>query len=288
MSDKKHGLGRGLDALFGEEPQELDVNKLVNETVGSGIETIDIEKIKPCPYQPRKNFDKESLNDLTQSIKEKGILQPLLVRKKENMYEIVAGERRYRAALNAGLKAVPVIEKNLNDSEAFEVSLIENIIRENLNPIEEANGFDKLVKEYHYTHDTLSKSIGKSRSYISNALRLLNLPKNVQNLVGDGKLSAGHARTLVGLQNAEDLAQKIIVKDLNVRQTEDLILKLKQGKKPKKEKFKPADLQKIEEDLARRYAVKTEVSYNPKGKGKIVLKYNSFSELENLLNKLER
>lgn len=289
MTEKKRGLGRGLDALFGEEPQELDFNKLVNDpSAAGGIEMIDIEKIKPCPYQPRKNFDKESLDDLIQSVKEKGILQPLIVRKKGSKFEIVAGERRYRAATSAGLKQVPVILKDLNDAEAFEISLIENIIRQNLNPIEEACGFDKLVKEYNYTHETLSKSIGKSRSYISNSLRLLNLPDLVKSLIGEGRLSAGHARTLVGLQNAEDLAQKIISKDLSVRQTEDLIFKIKEGKKPKKEKLKPADLQKIEESLAARYNVKTEVSYNPKGKGKIVLKYNSFAELENLLNKLER
>ena len=289
MTEKKRGLGRGLDALFGEEPQELDFNKLVNDpSAAGGIEMIDIEKIKPCPYQPRKNFDKESLDDLIQSVKEKGILQPLIVRKKGSKFEIVAGERRYRAATSAGLKQVPVILKDLNDAEAFEISLIENIIRQNLNPIEEACGFDKLVKEYNYTHETLSKSIGKSRSYISNSLRLLNLPDLVKSLIGEGRLSAGHARTLVGLQNAEDLAQKIISKDLSVRQTEDLIFKIKEGKKPKKEKLKPADLQKIEESLAARYNVKTEVSYNPKGKGKIVLKYNSFAELEDLLNKLER
>ncbi len=289
MTDKKHGLGRGLDALFGEEPQELDFNKLVSDgSASGGIEMIDIEKIKPCPYQPRKNFDKESLNDLIQSVKEKGILQPLLVRKKDKQFEIVAGERRYRAALSAGLKQVPVIVKDLSDAEAFEVSLIENIIRQNLNPIEEAAGFEKLVKEYHYTHDTLSKSIGKSRSYITNSLRLLNLPDLVKSLIGEGKLSAGHARTLVGVQDAENLAQKIISKDLSVRQTEDLIFKLKEGKKPKKTKFKPADLKEIEDSLSARYAVKTEVSYNTKGKGKIVLKYNSFAELEDLLNKLER
>ena len=190
MTEKKRGLGRGLDALFGEEPQELDFNKLVNDpSAAGGIEMIDIEKIKPCPYQPRKNFDKESLDDLIQSVKEKGILQPLIVRKKGSKFEIVAGERRYRAATSAGLKQVPVILKDLNDAEAFEISLIENIIRQNLNPIEEACGFDKLVKEYNYTHETLSKSIGKSRSYISNSLRLLNLPDLVKSLIGEGRLS---------------------------------------------------------------------------------------------------
>lgn len=289
MTEQKHGLGKGLDALFGEEPSDFDLNKLVSEAVSTGgVETVDVEKIKPCPYQPRKNFDEESLTELVQSVQEKGILQPLLVRKKDDMFEIIAGERRYRAAVKAGLKQIPVIRKDLTDKEAFEVSLIENIVRQNLNPIEEANGFEKLIKEYQYTHETLSKSVGKSRSYISNAVRLLGLPANVQKLVGEGSLSAGHARNLVGLPNAEELAQKIISKDLSVRQTEDLIFKLKEGKKVRKAKIKPEDVQKIEDSLSRRLEVKTEVSYNTKGKGKIVLKYNSFFELENLLNKLEK
>lgn len=289
MTDKKHGLGRGLDALFGEEPETLDFNKLMGDVATpSGIETADIQTLVPCPYQPRKNFDEESLNDLVLSVKEKGILQPLLVRKKNGKFEIIAGERRFRAAQQAGLKEVPIIEKNLSDAEAFEVSLIENIIRQNLNPIEEAEGFEKLIKEYHYTHDTLSKSIGKSRSYISNALRLLGLPNTVQKMLGEGKLSTGHARTLVGLQNAEDLAQKIISKDLSVRQTEDLILRIKEGKKPKKEKIKPENIAEMERNLERKLDVKTEISFNPKGKGRIVLKYNNFNELENLLNKLEK
>ena len=289
MTEQKHGLGKGLDALFGEEPADFDLNKLVGETDSTGgVETVDIEKIKPCPYQPRKNFDEESLTELVQSVQQKRILQPLLVRKKDDRFEIIAGERRYRAAAQAGLKQVPVIVKDLSDKEAFEVSLIENIVRQNLNPIEEANGFEKLIGEYQYTHETLSKSVGKSRSYISNTVRLLGLPKSVQNLVSDGKLSAGHARNLVGLQNAEEIALKIISKDLSVRQTEDLISKLKEGKKVQKAKIKPEDVQKIEESLSKRLQVKTEVSYNTKGKGKIVLKYNSFFELENLLNKLEK
>ncbi len=288
MSDKnKHGLGRGLDALFGDDFDDLDI-KTLTENHGSDIKEVEISKLVPCPFQPRQIFDEESLNDLTQSIKEKGILQPLLVRKKADKYEIIAGERRWRAAQNAGVKNVPIIEKNLNDAEAFEVALIENIIRQNLTPIEEANGFEKLVKEYHYTHENLSKSVGKSRSYITNSIRLLSLPKSIQNYVNEGKLSASHARTLVGLQNAESLALKIMNRDLNVRQTEDLINRLKNGKTKTEKKIKNADIINIERSLEKIYNVKTQIVLNDKGRGRIVLKYNSFSELENLLNKLEK
>ena len=204
------------------------------------------------------------------------------------MFEIVAGERRFRAAIDAGLESVPVIEKDLSDAEAFEVALIENMMRENLSPIEEAKGFQKLIQEYQYTHDALSKSVGKSRSYITNMTRLLNLPLEVQTLINDKKISAGHARALIGLDNAEEIAQKIITKDLSVRQTEDLISRLKSGKKEKIPPVQSSDVLRIEKELEERLAVKTKVSFNKKGKGKIVLQYNNFKELEDLLNKLEK
>ena len=289
MVAKEHGLGKGLDALFGEEAEEFDLKRLVDETVQQGsIETLKITKIIPCAYQPRQKFEEDSLQNLTNSIREKGVLQPILVRPKGDLFEIVAGERRYRAAIEAGLNEVPVIKKDLNDAEAFEVALIENIMRENLNPIEEAKGFEKLIEEYHYTHDNLSKSIGKSRSYITNSMRLLELPLSVQNFVSDKKLSAGHARTLVGLQNAEDLAQKIIEKDMSVRQTEDLISKIKEGKKAKRNRIKDKNIARIEKELSQSLHVKAEISFDKEGKGKIVLRYNNFNELENLLNKLEK
>jgi len=263
MVAKEHGLGKGLDALFGEEAEEFDLKRLVDETVQQGsIETLKITKIIPCAYQPRQKFEEDSLQNLTNSIREKGVLQPILVRPKGDLFEIVAGERRYRAAIEAGLNEVPVIKKDLNDAEAFEVALIENIMRENLNPIEEAKGFEKLIEEYHYTHDNLSKSIGKSRSYITNSMRLLELPLSVQNFVSDKKLSAGHARTLVGLQNAEDLAQKIIEKDMSVRQTEDLISKIKEGKKAKRNRIKDKNIARIEKELSQSLHVKAEISFD--------------------------
>lgn len=289
MTEQEHGLGRGLDALFGDDEKDFDLVKFVDDTSEhGGVEYISVEKIVPCAYQPRKSFDDESLKELTQSIKEKGVLQPILVRKKDGMYEIVAGERRFRAAIDAGLESVPVIKKDLSDAEAFEVALIENMMRENLSPIEEAKGFQKLIQEYQYTHDALSKSVGKSRSYITNMTRLLNLPLEVQTLINDKKISAGHARALIGLDNAEEIAQKIITKDLSVRQTEDLISRLKSGKKEKIPPVQSSDVLRIEKELEERLAVKTKVSFNKKGKGKIVLQYNNFKELEDLLNKLEK
>ena len=289
MTEQKHGLGRGLDALFGDDDKEFDLVKFVDDADDStGIEYMDIQKIVPCAYQPRKTFDDESLKDLTESIKKKGILQPILVRKTGENFEIIAGERRFRAAIDAGLLSVPVIRKDLSDSEAFEVALIENLMRENLSPIEEAKGFQKLTEEYQYTHEDLSKSVGKSRSYITNMMRLLTLPLNVQMLINDKKITAGHAKVLVGLDNAEEIAQKIITKDLSVRQTEDLISRLKEGKKEKIPAVQNSDVLRIEQELKERLAVETQVSFNKKGKGKIVLKYNNFKELEELLNKLEK
>jgi len=291
MTEQKHGLGRGLDALFGDEPQDFDLVKFVDDIqdqAPGGVEYVSIEKIMPCAGQPRKTFDDESLKDLTQSIKEKGVLQPILIRPKGDIFEIIAGERRFRAAIDAGLKTVPVIKKDFSDAEAFEVALIENLLRENLSPMEEAKGFQRLTQEYQYTHEDLSKSIGKSRSYITNMMRLLSLPLEVQTLVNDKKISAGHAKVLVGMDNAEEIAQKIITKDLSVRQTEDLISRLKSGKKEKTPPVQNSDIMRIEKELEEKLLVKTKVSFNKSGKGKIVLQYNNFKELEDLLNKLEK
>ncbi len=286
---EKHGLGRGLDALFGDESEAFDINKFVSEGENQGgIEKLDISQIMPCPYQPRKSFEEESLKDLTQSIKEKGILQPILVRPKGGAFEIVAGERRYRAAIEAGLDEVPVIKKSLSDAEAFEIALIENIMREDLSPIEEAKGFEKLIKEYHLTHEDISKSVGKSRSYISNTMRLLDLPLKVQHMVSDKKISTGHARALIGLQNAEELADKIVLKELSVRQTEDLISHIKEGKKPKSRVITNEKQNELGIELGRVLGVKTEIYFAQNGRGRIVLKFKNYDELENLLNRLEK
>ncbi len=285
MTEQKHGLGRGLDALFGDDSETFNLDNLV---LSENNQTLPVEKIKVCTSQPRQDFNEEGLEELAQSISQKGILEPILVRPKGDFFEIVAGERRYRAALKANLKEVPVIQKELSDCEAFEISMIENLMRKNLNPIEEANGFHTLTEEFSLTHENISKSIGKSRSYITNSLRLLELPKSVQDYVSQGKLTIGHVRPLIGLENAEEIALQIIAKNLSVRQTEDLINTIKNGKKEKKVFTPSDDVLKLQEELTRRYNVKTQISFNKKGKGKIVLSYNNFVELEELLAKLER
>ena len=215
----KHGLGRGLGALLGDMDLDLDLNS----SDKGAIKSVKLNQIVAGRYQPRQQFDEEAINALAKSVKEKGILQPILVRKQNDKYEIIAGERRYRAALQAGLTEVPVIEKAMADNEALEIALIENIVRQDLTPLEEAKGFEQLMREFAYTQEKLSEVVGKSRSYIANTLRLLNLPDGVKSLLNQGKLTAGHARCLIGLQDAEELASKIVAEGLNVRQVEAMV-----------------------------------------------------------------
>ena len=226
--NKKHGLGRGLEALLGEDDLSFNLDSINTGDISeTGIKTVKVEDLEPSKYQPRKEFNQEALDALVNSIKEKGVLQPLLVRKNGEKYEIIAGERRWRASKIAGLNEVPVIEKELDNQEVLEVALIENLLRENLTAIEEAEGFNRLINEFSHTHEALSQIVGKSRSYITNTLRLLSLPVSIQEMIKNNVLSAGHARSLIGLDNAEEIAKKIVDKGLTVRQTEDLVNKIK-------------------------------------------------------------
>ena len=294
-SNKKYGLGRGIGALLGDDELDLDsseaIDSFVKNTVfkdsDGDIANIEIDSIVPCPFQPRTSFADEALVSLSESIKEKGILQPLLVRKRGSQYEIIAGERRWRAAQKAGLQKVPAIIKELSDQETLEVALIENLQRENLTPIEEAEGLNRLMKEYEYTQETLGKTIGKSRSYIANSLRLLALPEAVKEMLNSGALSAGHARALVGLPNAAEIAKKIISKNLNVRQTEQLIADIKNNK-PKPEKITDRDLLQIIADLERKLSLKVKINAGKNGKGSVTLKYNNPAELSSILDILEQ
>ena len=223
---KKFALGRGLDALISNEE--------VKTSGSSNIGEIELSKISANPNQPRREFDPIALQELADSIAEVGVIQPITLRKiNDDSYQIIAGERRWRASKIAGLDKVPVIIKELNDKEVLEVALVENLLRENLSAIEEAEGFQRLINEFSHTQEALSQIVGKSRSHIANMLRLLNLPEEVQALVKEGKLSAGHARALVGLDNALSLAKTIIEKDLNVRQVEELVARQKEPKKEK-------------------------------------------------------
>lgn len=288
---KRKSLGRGLGALLGEDDLDLnsveDLSSLAPSTTSASL--IDIDLLKPGKFQPRTEFDEEALNSLAESIKEKGVLQPLLVRRDGMGFEIIAGERRWRASKLAGLDKVPVIEKDLSDKEVLEVALVENLLRENLSAIEEAEGLQRLIDEFSHTQEALSQIIGKSRSHIANTLRLLNLPEAVKLLVKEGRLSAGHARALVGLENAEALAERIIAKDLNVRQVEELVAKQKEGKKetaPKAEK--DSDIVDIEKDLNKNLGLRIKISPSKQGGGKVVLQYASPAELDMIIDILEQ
>lgn len=284
---KRKSLGRGLGALLGED-DNLDFQN--SETNKAAQNKIDINQIVPGKYQPRTEFDQEALNSLASSIKEKGILQPLLVRKTGDKYEIIAGERRWRAAKQAGLQEVPVIEKDLSDQEVLEVALVENLLRENLSAIEEAEGMQRLIDEFSHTQEALSQIVGKSRSHVANMLRLLSLPESIKNLIKEGKLSAGHARALVGMDNAEAIAKQIVEKGLSVRQVEELVAKLK-DKTPqpsaKKASSKDEDIAEIEKDLIKKLGLRIKISPSKQGGGKVVMQYASVAELDMILSILE-
>ena len=300
-NNKKFGLGRGLEALLGDEDLNLnlddetaDVNSFVENSVfkSENSNEINIENIEPCSFQPRTEFNQEALETLAQSIKEKGILQPLLLRKKGEKYEIIAGERRWRAAKLAGLKAVPAVIKNLTDSETLEIALIENLQRENLSAIEEADGLNRLMSEYEYTQEVIAKVIGKSRSHIANTLRLLSLPDEIKQMIKENKLSAGHARTLVGKDNAAELAAKIINEGLSVREAEALAANYKEldvkNIAPKAQKTIDKDIERIMADLEAKLKLKVKINAGKKGKGSITLHYNTPAELSTLLDILEQ
>ena len=299
-NNKKFGLGRGLEALLGDEEINLnlddettDVSSFVENTVfKSEKNEIKISEIVPCSFQPRTEFDRDALESLAQSIKEKGVLQPLLVRKKNDKYEIIAGERRWRAAQLAGLEKVPAIVKDLSDSETLEIALIENLQRENLSAIEEAEGLNRLMSEYEYTQEVIGKVIGKSRSYIANTLRLLGLPEEIKQLVKENKLSAGHARALIGCENAIELANKIVKEGLSVREAETLAANAKgfsvKNIATKEPKPVDRDLEKIMADLEEKLKLKVKINAGKKGKGSITLHYNTPAELSSLLDILEQ
>ncbi len=287
---KRKSLGRGLGALLGDSEFNLDeaLNDTPTQTVQPADDTVAIDSLYPSPFQPRKDFDEEALNALVESIKEKGVLQPLLVRRKGDKYEIIAGERRWRASKLAGLKSVPVIVKEMDDKEVLEVALVENLLRENLSAIEEAEGFQRLIDEFSHTQEALAQIVGKSRSHVANTLRLLSLPDSVKVMVREGKLSAGHARALVGLENAEALAKQIIAKDLNVRQVEELVAKQKNPEPKEPKKAKDEDIVEIEKDLNKNLGLRIKISPSKQGGGKVVLQYASAAELDMIIDILEQ
>lgn len=289
-------LGRGLEALLGEEKIDIgddvsDIDYLMKNTVFKAEDQneLPLNKIERCSFQPRTEFNEDSLNELSESIKEKGVLQPIIVRQKDDKYEIIAGERRFQAAKRAGLQTIPAIIKNLDDAEVLEIALIENIQRENLSAVEEAKGLLKLTQVYQYKQEDLGKLIGKSRSYIANTLRLLNLPESVQQMILDGRLSAGHARTIIGLENAEELAQVMVQNDMSVRDAEKLISQTK-PKKNGASRVKTADKNIVEivNDLEKKLGLKVKINAGKKGNGSITLKYDNPAQFSALLDILEQ
>lgn len=287
---KRKSLGRGLGALLGDA--EFNIDEALNDTPTQSAQApddrVDVNLLFPSPFQPRKDFDEEALNALVESVKEKGVLQPLLVRKKNGRFEIIAGERRWRASKLAGLQTVPVIVKDMDDKEVLEVALVENLLRENLSAIEEAEGFQRLIDEFSHTQEALAQIVGKSRSHVANTLRLLNLPDSVKDLVREGTLSAGHARALLGLDNAETLAKQIVAKDLNVRQVEELVAKQKNPEVKEPKKAKDEDIVEIEKDLNKNLGLRIKISPSKQGGGKVVLQYASAAELDMIIDILEQ
>ena len=299
---KGKGLGKGLEALFGdaevapvEKKPAAGKKQTVETTVESpsdesGVLYVSIDDIRPNAAQPRKTFDEEKLEELAASIERHGVIQPLVLRRLGKGYELVAGERRWRAARTAGLKEVPCIVKELTDEENMLLAIIENMQREDLNPIEETEGLKKMIETYGLTQEQVSYSIGKSRPYITNSLRLLKLPGRVQELTAEGKITTGHARALASVNSQQkqvDLAVRAAKEGLSVRQIENLAREAKAPKdKPeKKKKQKSADEKRVEEDL--RKALGTKVSLNRKGKkGKIEIEFYSPEELERLIDLL--
>jgi ParB family chromosome partitioning protein len=222
MNKEKKALGKGLSALI-SQPNVLDLENNISSNLSQQVLQVDISNILPNPNQPRKIFSEEEIADLSNSIKEHGVLQPILLKKISNGYEIIAGERRWHASTKAGLTKIPAIVMEASELQSFEFAIIENIQRQDLNPLEEAFAYQKLIQNHQYTHEQLAKKLSKSRSYISNALRLLSLPENVKNLIEESKLSFGHARAIINADNPEQLANKIIDQQLSVRETEQIV-----------------------------------------------------------------
>tara|TARA_B100001057_G_scaffold433724_1_gene462799 strand:- start:2014 stop:2856 length:843 start_codon:yes stop_codon:yes gene_type:complete len=274
MNKIKKGLGRGLSSLIGETKVENKTNNL------------SLAEIVPNKYQPRKNFDEENLNDLANSIKERGVIQPIIVRKfssEDSKYEIIAGERRWLAAQMAGLHEIPVVVTDVDDLKSLEFAIVENVQRHDLNPLEEAQGYKRLIDEFAYDQEKVSKFIGKSRSYISNSLRLLSLPKDVLDYVEQKKITAGHAKILVGLNNAIFLANKFIEKKLSVRQAENLVKVLRNSNKDKKRVIDP-NIQELENSIIEKIGLNVSIKNTKQNKGVISFQYKSLDQLNKIID----
>jgi len=274
----KKGLGRGLSSLLGDSPKKIETNKVL------------IKDLTRNKFQPRRQFAKESLEELTNSIKEQGVIQPIVVRpnkSSEGKYEIIAGERRWLAAQNAGLHEIPVVILNVDDVKSLEFAIVENVQRQDLNPIEEARGYQRLVEDFNYNQEKLSKFIGKSRSYIANSLRLLSLPQEVHLMVEQGNLSAGHARSLIGLNNSVDIARKIIQKKLSVRQSEILVRQFR-DKKFKLISKKDSNVLAVQKSLEEKTGLSVSINNKKNNSGTISFEYKDLDQLDKLINIIKK
>lgn len=280
--DRRRHLGRGLSALLGDDGTES-----ASSDAGRPPRFVSLDLLRPSRFQPRRRFGQEEMDSLEASIREKGVIQPILVRKTtDQAYEIIAGERRWRAAQRAGLHELPVVVRELNDREALEIALVENVQRADLSPIEEALGYQRLMTEFDHTQEQLSKVVGKSRSHVANLLRLLDLPPGVKTLLDSGKITAGHARALLGVEDAETLARQVVARNLNVRQTERLT---QLGKKRNARKqilsAKDTDTLALERELSALLGLK--VTLKPAGKaGDLTIRYESLEQLDDVVQRL--
>ena len=269
----KKGLGRGLSSLIGETKTEININKVL------------ISDLKSNKFQPRKLFEEESLQDLANSIKERGIIQPIIVRKSNSdnsKYEIIAGERRWLAAQKAGLHEVPIVISNVDDKKSLEFAIVENVQRNDLNAIEEAKGYQRLIDDFSYDQEKVAQFIGKSRSHITNFLRLLSLPEMVLMLIQKKKLTPGHGKILVGLNNAEFIANKIVEKNLSVRQTENFV-KIFKTKKQSYKLSKDPNLQALESSIAEKVGLSVSIKNKKNNKGTLVFEYKDLNQLNRII-----
>lgn len=279
----KKRLGRGLAALIGDDSSEESVVQDVRS-----LRHLPIELLKASPNNPRKHFADSELEDLSKSIRDKGLLQPIVVRPLDHGdYEIVAGERRWRAAQRAGIHDVPVLIRELTDGEALEIALVENIQRSDLNPLEEARAYALLIEQFTYTQQQLADSIGKSRSHIANTLRLMNLPETVRQQIEQGHLTAGHARALVATDSPAELADHIIKLGLSVREAEGLAREASVAKKPKAKREKDADTKALEKSVADALGLAVEINHRGDAGGTVVISYKSLEQLEDLCQRLQ-
>lgn len=286
MVAKRKSLGRGLSALLGEDNE----NQAAAITA-QGMRTVAVEQLRPGRYQPRRVMDEAGIEELAQSIRDKGVLQPILVRRLNDgpqAYEIVAGERRWRAAQLAQVHAVPVIIKDIDDAEAMEIALVENLQRQDLNPLEEAEGYKRLMNEFSHTQEALSQAVGKSRSHVANAMRLLALPDVIKALLDDRSLSAGHARAILGAENPIKLAKQVVRRGLSVRETEKLAQASKQDNQAafrRPAPAKDADTVALERDLGNILGLKVEIRHRD-GAGSLAVHYDRLEQLDDVLDRL--